>query len=66
MYYSRIVYYTINLSISELGGEMVPETLECFFFLGVDRKIGDLINRNCPVPLEVQVNYWIYEISQIF
>lgn len=46
---------------------MVPETLEYFFFsLGVDRKIGDLINRSCPVPFQVQMNCWTYEISQIF
>lgn len=29
----HVVYYTINLSISELGGETVPEPLECFFSL---------------------------------
>lgn len=61
-----VVYHTINLNISELGWSDGTWTTWMLFFLGVDRKIGDLINRNCPVPLEAQVNYWTYEISQIF
>lgn len=49
-----------------LDGQKVPELLGTLFFLGVDKKVGDSSNRNCPVPLEVQVNYWTYEICQIF
>lgn len=47
---------------------MFRQYLNCLnaAFLGVDRKAGDLSNRYCPILLEVQVNCWTLEVSQIF